>query len=495
MQSNTKNAKDEEMEIDLLQLASDIWNDLCRSGWIFLAITSLVGTICFFAARFRYTPYYEAYTTFTVNTVSSVNYNSRSQKSTVINKMGKIFPYILTSDALKSLVAEDMGYSDADVLPASITAAVVKDTNLVTLSVKSKDPQIAYDTLRSVLRNYPSISDVAIGEVTLKQMDESGLPIRPANSPQSRKNAAIGMMIVILAYLTGITLKSITRKTIRTEEELTRFFNIEYLGNMPAVVFKKRSNSKDLPVTIDTEGIPFAFVEAIRTLRHRIEREANKCNARTIVITSALQSEGKTTAAANIAIALANKRKNVLLVDGDLRNPSITTALGLEDAKMGMVDLLSGNCAPSEILIPYKNRKHLAILPGGKPVDNPSALWSRESVKQLFDKMKSNSDYVIIDAPPSAIVSDASLIARYADGCVFVVRQDYADINTLREGMEMLTGTGCKLLGGILNHAETGGYGYGYGYGYGRYGYGRYGYGRYGKYGYGTEESDGKTDT
>lgn len=264
---------------------------------------------------------------------------------------------------------------------------------------------------------------------------------------------------------------------------------------MPAVVFKKRSNSKDLPVTIDTEGIPFAFVEAIRTLRHRIEREANKCNARTIVITSALQSEGKTTAAANIAIALANKRKNVLLVDGDLRNPSITTALGLEDAKMGMVDLLSGNCAPSEILIPYKNRKHLAILPGGKPVDNPSALWSRESVKQLFDKMKSNSDYVIIDAPPSAIVSDASLIARYADGCVYVVRQDYADINTLREGMEMLTGTGCKLLGGILNHAETGGYGYGYGYGYGRYGYGRYGYGRYGKYGYGTEESDGKTDT
>ena len=155
MQSNTKNAKDEEMEIDLLQLASDIWNDLCRSGWIFLAITSLVGTICFFAARFRYTPYYEAYTTFTVNTVSSVNYNSRSQKSTVINKMGKIFPYILTSDALKSLVAEDMGYSDAEVLPASITAAVVKDTNLVTLSVKSKDPKIDYDTLRSVIRNYP----------------------------------------------------------------------------------------------------------------------------------------------------------------------------------------------------------------------------------------------------------------------------------------------------------------------------------------------------
>ena len=69
------------------------------------------------------------------------------------------------------------------------------------------------------------------------------------------------------------------------------------------------------------------------------------------------------------------------------------------------------------------------------------------------------------DAPPSAIVSDASLIARYTDGCVYVVRQDYAGIDSLREGMEMFSGTGCKLLGCVLNHAEAGGSGYGYGYG------------------------------
>ena len=494
MQNNTVSVQNDEIEIDLYQLIADLWSGLLRNGWLYLALMSIVGTIAFFAARMSYSPYYEAYTTFTVNTVSTVSYNSRNQKNSVTNKMGKVFPYILTSDALKSIVIEDMGYSDADTFPAEITASVVRDTNLVTLKVRAADPQIAYDTLRSVLRNYPSISDVAIGEVTLKQMDESGFPEEPANTPGSRKAAAIAMLAVLLLCLAWLAFISVTRRTIRTEEELTRCFNAEYLGNMPSVVFKKRSRNQNPTVTIDAEGIPFAFVEAIRTIRHRVEREAQKCGAKVILVTSALQSEGKTTTSTNLAIALANRKHNVLLVDGDLRNPSILPALGMEPAEKGMVDLLLEKAGVDEILMPYKERKHLAILPGGKPIDNPTALWSNEHTEKLIHKLRDKCDYVIIDAPPSAVVSDASLIARITDGCVYVVRQDYAGIDTLREGMEMFSGTGCKLLGCVLNHAEAGGSGYGYGrYGYGKYGYGKYGYGKYGYgksgYGYGYGET------
>ena len=496
MQNNSDhNESKEGMEIDLMQMLFDILEGIRNYGWMCLAIISIVGTICFFAARFRYTPYYEAYTTFTVNTVSTVSYNSRGQKNNATSKMGEVFPYILTSDALKSLVMEDMGFADEQDLPVRILASVVKDTNLVTLKVRSLDPQLAYDTLRSVIRNYPSISEVAIGDVVLKQMDESGLPTAPANLPKSKTAAAVGMLVCFIIFMMGLAIKSATRKTIRTESELTRYFNVHYLGNIPSVVFKKRSNNRNSLVLIDTEGIPFAFVESIRTIRHRIEKEANKVNAKTILVTSALQSEGKTTTAANLAIALANRKNNVLLVDGDLRNPSVLQALGAEPKDKGMVDLLSQKCKPADILMPYKERKHLALLPGGKPVDNPTALWSSDYASTLFESLRENSDYVIIDAPPSAIVSDASLIARFADACIFVVRADYAGIDTLREGMEMFSGTGCKLLGCVLNHAEDGGRGYGYGrYGYGRYGYGRYGYGKYGYgksgYGYGYGESN-----
>lgn len=499
MQNNSdQNENIMNIDFDPFQVLLDVVDGILKKGWLYLAVISIVGTICFFFARFRYSPYYEAYTTFTVNTVSTVNYNSRIQKNNATYRMGKVFPYILTSDALRSLVADDMGYEDAEEFPAKILASVITDTNLVTLKVRSADPQISYDTLRSVIRNYPSISEVAIGEVTLKQMDESGLPTAPANLPMSKKAAAVGILFSLLVILGGLVIKSITRKTIRTESELTRYFNVQYMGNMPSVVFKKRSRQQNPTVTIDTEGIPFAFVESIRTIRHRVEREAQKYNAKVILVTSALQSEGKTTTAANLAIALANRKNNVLLVDGDLRNPSVLEALGLDPVDKGMVDLLSQECSANDILMPYKNRRHLALLPGGKPIDNPTALWSSTSTEELIRRLRDNSDYVIIDAPPSAIVSDASLMARYADGCVFVVRQDYAGIDTLREGMEMFSGTGCKLLGCVLNHAEAGGSGYGYGrYGYGKYGYGKYGYGKYGygKSGYGYGESNSNTDS
>lgn len=500
MRDNTDRIDNTEaIEIDFLQLLIDVIDGIRRQGWILLAVMSIVGTVCFFVARFNYKPYYEAYTSFTVNTMSTVNYNSRSQKNNVTNKMGQIFPYILTSDALKSLVMEDMGFGDEKDLPAKIMASVVRDTNLVTLKVRSDDPQFAYDTLRSVLRNYPSISDVAIGDVTLKQMDESGLPTVPANSPMSKKAAAVGMLLCFLIYTAWLVIKSITRKTIRSESELTKYFNTQYLGNLPSVVFKKRSKNQNQTVTIDSEGIPFAFVESVRSIRHRVEREAQKYNAKIIIVTSALQSEGKTTTATNLAIALANRKHNVLLVDGDLRNPSVLPALGMEPVEKGMVDLLSERCKFNDILMSYKERKHLALLPGGKLIDNPTALWTSQNAEKLFKKLSEMSDYVIVDAPPSAIVSDASLIARLADGCVYVVRQDYAGIDTLREGMEMFSGTGCKLLGCVLNHAEAGGSGYGYGrYGYGKYGYGKYGYGKYGYgksgYGYGYGETSDNSE-
>ena len=494
MQNNTTSVKDNEKEIDLFQLFLDVWNGLRRQGWLFTALISIVGTILFFAARLRYVPYYEAYTTFTVNTVSTVSYNSKNQKNLVTNKMGKVFPYILTSDALKSLVMEDMGFPGEEEFPADISASVVQDTNLVTLNVKAYDPQIAYDVLRSVLRNYPTISEVAIGEVALKQMDESGFPSKPANTSGARVAAALGMLATLILCIVWLTFKSVTRKTIRTEDELTHFFNAEYLGNIPSVVFKKRSQNQGTTVTIDSKDIPFAFVESIRSIRHRVERESKKYNAKTILVTSALPHEGKTTTATNLAIALANRKHNVLLLDGDLRDPSVLAALGMEPVHLGVTDVLLEKCKIEEALLPYKDNKHLVLLPGGTAIGDPTALWSSSYIEKILKNLREQCDYVIIDTPPSAVFSDPSLIARYVDGSVFVVRQDYAEIDTIREGLEMFTGTGCKLLGCLLNHADTGG-GYGYGrYGYGRYGYGKYGYSKYGyssaAYGYGEDNNN-----
>lgn len=486
---NNSSVNSEENVIDLGVLFVDMFKGLRRWWGTFLILISIFASIAYFAARLTYAPYYTAYSTFTVNTSSSISYNSRGQKNNVTRQIGEIFPSILTSDALNSLVMEDLGYDDEEnPMRATIDATVIEDTNLVTLLVSSKDPQTAYDVLESVLRNYPAISERAIGEVELKVMDESGVPIKPANPPAFRKAALIGVAIGALLCVLWLVLYALTKRTVRSEEDLKKYFNLEYLGSIPLAVFKKRKKGAENQITVDTKGIPSSFVEAVRTMRHRVEKiaEENPDQIKTIIVTSALQSEGKTTISTNLAIALANRRHRVLLIDGDLRNPSVGPAMGLEPQEFGAADLFKGNCTIEDVLVQYKKMKRLQVIPGGQPVMNPTSLWGQEETEEIIKGLRRLYDYVIVDAPPSAIVSDTSLIARYMDGCVFVVRQDFARIDMLRDGMEMFSGTGCKLIGCVLNHAEGefGGYGYG-GYGYGRYGYGGYGYGARKSYGYG----------
>ena len=497
-------------EIDYIRFLFDILGGIRRFGWLFLAIISILGTIGFYTARYTYSPYYETYSTFTVNIAAGSGANNK-----LASRISSIFSYILTSDALRNLVIEDMGYGEAGYLPGEISAASLRNSNICTLRVRSSEARLSYEIMRSVLRNYSPITEEVIGDVELEQMDQGGIPSAPANLPQTRQYAAYGMLAGLALCIAFLAVKSLMRKTIRSDEELKNFFNTEYLGNIPPVIFKKRSKKRSNAILIDTEGAPFAFVESMRSIRHRVEREAKNADAKSILVSSAMDSEGKTTAAINLALALARHGSRVLLVDADLRHPSVLSAMGMEPVEKGTADLLAGKCEPKDVIIPYKNSSHLMILPGGKASDevfDPAVSpWGSARAKSLCKAFREEYDYVVFDTPPSAVLSDASQMARFADAFVFVVRLNYTAMDILREGMQMFNSTGCRLLGCILNDSKDGGgsYGYGYGkYGYGRYGYGRYGrygryghrygYGRYGSsygYGYGESEDSGKSES
>ena len=248
---------------------------------------------------------------------------------------------------------------------------------------------------------------------------------------------------------------------------------------------------------MDEENIPYFFIESFRTIRNRLEKEASEQNMRTILVTSALPSEGKSTVAVNLALSLAHKDRRVILVDGDLRNPSIVRSLGMTGRHTGILDILTAGAKVEDALIPYNDKGRLLVLGGYESNNNPPELLSSDTFRKLLEKLKGMADFVIIDTPPSAVVSDASIIAKHADGCLFVVRQDYAKLDSLQEGMDMMSGTGAHVVGTVLNGTEasvfSGGYGYGY-YQYGGY-YGKYGYRRRGYYGsgYGYGYGYGKT--
>ena len=477
----TNEYTDELEKIDLFSYLYEFMKALRKFFWLVLLILVLcTAGGCLWSWR-SYRPMYEAYTSFVV-TSSGQTYNSSYYDNTTAEQLGKTFPYILTSGVLMDVVREDLGYS----FSSSIEATVMEGTNLFTITVRDSSPQTAYDVMTSVIENYPVVAEYIIGGTTLTVVDESGVPTTPANSGNMRQAAAVGFLagavisaLFLVVYLAG-------RKTIRSGEDMNAIASTKFLGNIPETRIKKRSNAKDQAMTITNSKVPPAFKEGIRLVRSRTEAELQGKECPALLVTSAVPGEGKTTVAVNLALALAQKNHRVVLIDGDLRNPSVLQALNLPKKKDGIVQVLRGQANLEDVLMEYRETG-LKLLPGSGKISNPASLIRSEEMKNLMQTLKEQSDFLIIDTPPSSVLSDAAMYEALVDGAVMVVRQDFASAQQVQRGMETLADADIPVIGYVLNYMEEGAMGYGYSsygkYGYGKYGYRRYGYG-YGKYGY-----------
>lgn len=477
--------------IDISQLIDDAWKGF-KKNWVYLLVLiSVCSSIFYLYAKKTYKAEYTAATTFIVNTNQVLNYSGDYYNKVTAEQLAKTFPYIILNNALQHMIAEDLGVSE---IPGEITAEAMEETNMVTIKVTSSNPQTAYDILQSVIENYPNVARSVIGETQLNILDETGVPKTPSNPKNFQSMAKRGLLTGAVLSVVILLFYAITRKTIRKEEDIKKFISVKCFGTIPRARFKKTRYSDQNMVLVDNKRIPYGFVESNRTIRTRVEKEMRENNSQVFLITSATAGEGKTTVAVNLALSLAKKGKKVILVDGDMRHPTVREAMGLADSQYGFTDILSGIASFENTLVQY-NDTELKIIPGGKPVKYTDELLSGDKVKVLFEELKQTADYVIVDTPPSGVVFDAAMIAKYADAGIFVVRQDYASLNEITEGIEMLEDTNMHLAGCVLNCAEAGITGYGYGKGYGYYGYGRYGrYGKYNKYGYGNinrEEHNG----
>lgn len=485
-------SREENGTLDLMVILDDMWKGLKRFFWLGLVIVSLSASFFYFRARKNYVPVYDAYTSFVVNSNQAYGYSTTFYNKTTAAQMSRTFPYIVTSGVLRKVVAEELGVV---YVSSGISAEAMAETNLFTIHVTDTDPQMAYDVLLSVIKNYPKVAEYIIGGTQLIMMDESGVPKFPQNAPVFKPAAFKGAIYGGVLFIGLLFLYAFTRKTVRREEDMKRLTNIPCIGSIPNIHFKKHSSREAQQLLIDNKKVPFGFVEAVRTIRTRIEKESKEKGHKVFLVTSAIPGEGKTTVAANVAIALGKKGKNVLLVDGDLRNPSVLETLGEEPAAYGLKEVIDQTISFSDALRVLKE-KNIWIFAGSVGEQNSTPVVAADFLWKILEAAKKQMDYVIIDTPPSSVLSDAAILARHVHGAIFVVRQDYAKTDRILKGMEMISDTGTDMVGYIINGAQSGitgygygrGYGYGYGYGYGsRYSYGSsYGYGK--GYGYGQDK-------
>ncbi len=230
-----------------------------------------------------------------------------------------------------------------------------------------------------------------------------------------------------------------------------------------------------------TDSAPFEYVESYKALRTNFNFVSANGKNKKIVVTSTLRDEGKSSLSVNLALSLAQAGSKVLLIDADLRNPTVHRYLSLKRANnFGMSTLLSGNVTVGECLL--KTQYGLDVICGGAMPPNPTELIASDAMRDLLNVATELYDYIICDAPPVGVITDAAALSPLCDGVLYTIRYKFASRNQVRGALKNLKAVDAKILGIIMTQYDISqntkkrysyhNYGYRYGYGYG-YGYGK----------------------
>lgn len=452
-------------KIDLLDLFHGLIQSVrhfLRFGVVLMVICAL--TVCFYKT-WTYQAYYEASASFTVRVSNPLYGTQQYYNNSAAEQMAKTFPYILTSSAMSQQIKKEMGMSW---LP-SITASSVGNTNIFTMKVTSTDPKLAYDVLQCVMEHYPSVSEFVIGPTTMTLLNETGIPQHAINPLSLKSSAFTGVMIGAALWMMIAGFYWLTHQTISNETELGRLVNLQCLGKLPVVKGINKKSKIKCPI-LSEHNDKYGFNESMRLLRVRVEKEMNKSDAKVLLVTSSIANEGKTTISLNLAHAFAHKGKKTLLIDCDLRNPSVASTLGI-NVEYGFSDYLKGQCKGNEILSRLDTENLYAVF-SGKPVSSPEKLLTSSRAQNFLAAARQMFDVIILDTPPCALMADAAEICALADCALLTVRQDFATHGQIMEGVSILEDGKRPILGCVMNmsNVQPGKNSYSY-YGY----YGQYG--------------------
>lgn len=217
------------------------------------------------------------------------------------------------------------------------------------------------------------------------------------------------------------------------------------------------------------KNTPFHIQEAYRTLQTNIRFSLTGDGCKKICLTSSLASEGKSTTCLNLAICMAESGSCVLLIDADMRRPSLGRLL-IEKTSPGLSNVLAGLCTV-DAAIRSEVRPRLDVLFSGELPPNPLELLGNKRLDSILEELSSVYDYIIIDTPPANIVSDACMVASHADGVLYLVHQGVSEKDCVEKGVKQLEMANAKILGFVMNGVISEKKKKYAGYGKSRYGY------------------------
>jgi len=346
----------------------------------------------------------------------------------------------------------------------------------LTLARLEREKQVSAE-LYAILVNAKNEAEIAsASEIgTIEVVDAARRPTRPVK-PKKEQNALIGSISGLMLGALFCLLLERSDKTIKTEEEAKKLLNLPILGVIPRVGAQGRSGGRYphlpgerkkqketraglvgeslTPVGLITRDLPKSPTsEAYRVLTTNLQFAELERKLKTLMVTSSIPLEGKTSVAINLAVALASARSRVLLVDADLRFPMIHRTFKL-DTVPGLTDALVGLEGPESVIHSVEGVDNLDLLTSGSVPPNPSELLGSSRMKDLISEIQKEYDKVLFDCPPVLGLADAPILSTNVDGVLLVVGASEVDRQAVQKAKESLEKVRAHILGVILNKVE-----------------------------------------
>ncbi|MEE9094702.1 polysaccharide biosynthesis tyrosine autokinase [Pseudarthrobacter phenanthrenivorans] len=423
---------------------------IIRRNWIVIVACCLLGLLGGAAASMLTTPTYNAKTRLFVAIQSSGSASDLQQGNTFSQARMESYVETVGTPAVLQPAISSLGLKlSPDELAKKVQASADLHTVIITISAADPSPvqaaaiaQAVSDSLIQVVNKLESPSQGGSSPVKLSVVTPASAPEIPS-APNTRLNIALGGVIGLSLGIGLTALRTVLDTKVRGEADLVRLTPIAVLGG---ISFDADAAKKPL-ITQTPAQSPRA--ESFRQVRTNLQFANVSKQSKSILITSSLPGEGKSTTAANLAISLAEAGQTVALVDADLRRPRISEYLGL-DRNAGLTTALIGHGETEDLLQPW-GEHNLYVLTSGQLPPNPSELLGSESMKGVVHELERSFDVVVIDAPPLLPVTDAAVLAQQVGGVVMVVGSSRVKVPDLQKALKALELVQANVLGVVLN--------------------------------------------
>ncbi len=365
--------------------------------------------------------------------------NTRKQVEVAVGSLAKEYEAARASEmaverALAQSKADIQGINRKEFQLGVLEREVIQNRNL-------------YDMFVNRLKETNATGDLqtTIGRV----IDPATVPSVPFSPNRTQIVTIAAVTALVIAAMLALLLDRLTN-ALNSTTDVEQRLGVPALGVLQKIKgFSKRGFVSELAFFNDTQS---TFAEAVRTVRTSVLMSALDDPHKVVVITSSVPEEGKTTLSFNLACALGQVKK-VLLVDGDLRRPKIGKLVGRDTKAPGLADLVAGHAQVSQCVF-FDERAGIHLLPAGTVPPNPLELLSSKRFEDVITKLKEAFDIVLIDSAPLQLVSDAQVLSQFASSVIYVVKADSTPYQVAQNGLKKLRRVNASILGVVLNQLD-----------------------------------------